>query len=164
MGEKIVMTLLIMSIVVLSCSRPISAQVVPQTVSTIVVRPHNIQQSSAACGPNALEYGFLGLSVPAGQVLMLTGIYWGAGAAAGTAAGGLVEATIYVTDGNPSNRRHVVPLSGITAADRLYAGIQAMPVPVPLFWGAFTHLCMERRTGIIGTTGIWIFGFFAPDT
>ena len=163
MRGRVITSWLIPAMVALSFVRPSGAQLTPQAASAIIVRPHNTQQTTTACGPTALEFGFLGLSVPAGQVLMLNGIYWGAGAAAGTSAGGLVEATIYITDGDPSNRRYIVPLSGITGTDRLYAGVQTLPVPVPLFRGAFTHLCMEQRTGIIGTTGVWIFGFLAPD-
>ena len=152
----------LMSVVVILPIHPAAAEVAPQTVSAIVVRPHNSQQTTSECGANALEYGFIGLTVPPGQVLMLTGIYWGAAASAGTLGGGLVEAMIYVTEGTGS-RRWVAPLSAITGTDGSFAGIQALPVPVPLFRGAFSHLCMERRTGIIGTSGIWLFGFFAPD-
>jgi hypothetical protein len=136
------------------------AQVVPQKASDIVVRPINIQQVTPACTPD-LEIGFLGLTVPPNQVLVLTGLFWGASWQPMVT----VEADLYVTDGTPANRRNIGRVSGKTGADGHFSGIQEFPVPVPLFKGTFTHLCIHNvKTGsVLGTSTFVIYGFFTPD-
>ena len=137
-----------------------AAQVVPQKASDIVVRPINIQQVTAACSPD-LEIGFLGLTVPPNQVLVLTGLFWGSS----WQPWFTVEADLYVTDGTPANRRNIGRVSGKTGADGHFSGIQAFPVPVPLFKGAFTHLCIHNVNAgsVLGTSTFEIYGFFTPD-
>ncbi len=136
------------------------AQLVPQRASDIVVRPINIQQVTPACTPD-LEIGFIGLTVPANRVLMLTGLFWGAS----WQAGFTVEADLYVTDGTPANRNNIGRISGTTGANGHFSGIQAFPVPVPMFRGAFTHLCIHNvgSGSVIGTSTFGIYGFLAPD-
>ena len=136
------------------------AQVVPQKASDIVVRPINVQQVTPACTPD-LEIGFLGLTVPPNQVLVLTGLFWGAS----WQPGFTVEADLYVTDGTPTNRRNIGRVSGKTGADGHFSDIQIFPVPVPLFKGSFTHLCIQNvnNGSVLGTSSFGIYGFFTPD-
>ena len=143
-------------------STSVSGQSAPARVSDIVVRLINVQQVTPACTPD-LEIGFIGLAVPSNQVLLLTGLFWGASSQAGF----LVEADIYVTDGNPVNRHNIARVSGTAAANGFFSGIQSFPVPVPLFRGAFTHLCIHNASSaggaVLGTSTFQIYGFFAPD-
>lgn len=138
------------------------AQVAPTRVSDIVVRHINLQQITPACTPD-LEVAMFGLTVPPNQVLLLAGFFWGASSQPGF----LVEADIYVTDGNPTNRRNIARVSGTAAANGHFAGIQNFPVPVPLFRGTFTHLCVHNAnassTSVLGTSTFQLYGFFAPD-
>jgi hypothetical protein len=94
---------------------------------------------------------------------MLTGFNWGASSQPGF----LIETDIYVTDGNPVNRRNIARISGTAAANREFAGLQTFPVPVPLFRGKFVHLCVHNATGspsVLGTSSFEVYGFFAPDS
>lgn len=133
----------------------------PSSAGDVVSLPANlIRTGTAACGTDA-EVEFFGLSVPTSQVLMITGFYFSASSSSGSDT---VEAGLYVTDGNNLNRRSVAPLSGISGSSRLYSGLNAFPVPVPLFSGNFTHLCWSPRTGTLNTSASpWLFGFFAPN-
>jgi hypothetical protein len=54
---------------------------------------------------------------------MLTGFNWGASSQPGF----LIETDIYVTDGNPVNRRNIARISGTAAANREFAGLQTFP-------------------------------------
>ncbi|HYU79294.1 MAG TPA: hypothetical protein VEK56_09925, partial [Vicinamibacterales bacterium] len=139
---------------------PVAAQVGPQSVSDLVVRGVNVQQVTPACTPD-LEIGFLGLTAPVNKVLLLTGLFWGASSQPGFT----VEADLYVTNGTPSNRQNIGRVSGTTGADGNFSGIQAFPVPLPMFRGAFTHLCIHnvKSTTILGTSTFAIYGFFAAD-
>jgi hypothetical protein len=143
-------------------STSVSGQSAPARVSDIVVRLINIQQVTPACTPD-LEIGFIGLAVPSNQVLLLTGLFWGASSHPGF----LIEADIYVTDGNPVNRNNIARVSGTAAANGFFSGIQSFPVPVPLFRGSFTHLCIHNASqaggAVLGTSTFEIYGFFAPD-
>jgi hypothetical protein len=154
----------IFAVCVLGIVQPTAAkaQVAPMRVSDIVVRGVNIQQTRPACTPDH-ELGFIGLTVPAGQVLMLTGFFWGASSQPGF----LIESDIYLTDGDPVNRRSIARISGTAAANGKFAGLQTFPVPVPSFRANFTHLCINNATGagsVIGTSTFQLYGFFAPDS
>jgi hypothetical protein len=136
------------------------AQLGPSRVSDVVVRVVNLQQTTPACTP-ALELGFF-LVPPPNKVLMMTGFFWGASFQPGR----LIETDMFITDGNPSNRRFIARISGTASANGLFSGIQTFPVPVPLFRGAFTHLCVENKTGggsVLGTSTFQLYGFFAAD-
>jgi hypothetical protein len=104
-------------------STSVSGQSAPARVSDIVARFINIQQVTPACTPD-LEIGFIGLAVPSNQVLLLTGLFWGASSHPGF----LIEADIYVTDGNPVNRNNIARVSGTAAANGFFSGIQSFPV------------------------------------
>ena len=136
------------------------ANVVPSAPSDVVSHPANLVTTSTACGTDA-EVEFIGLTVPTGQVLMITGFYFSASSTIGSDT---VESELYVTNGNNSDRRFVAPLSGISGASGLYSGLNSFPVPVPSLRGKYTHLCWVHITGTLNTSATpWLFGFFAPN-
>lgn len=154
-------SILILTLIILAKSATsVRAAVAPSSASSIVSHPANLIATTTACGTDA-EVEFLGLTVPKGQVLMITGFYFSASSTSGSDT---VESELYVTDGNNSDRRFVAPLSGISGSSGLYSGLNSFPVPVPSLRGKFTHLCWAHITGTDNTSASpWLFGFFAPN-
>ena len=114
-------TVLIVLIIFANSRSPAQANVVPSAPSNVVSHRANLVTTSTACGTDA-EVQFIGLTVPTGQVLMITGFYFGASSTVGSDT---VESELYVTNGNNSDRRFVAPLSGISGASGLYSGLRS---------------------------------------
>jgi hypothetical protein len=148
-------TVLMVLIIFANSRSPAQANVVPSAPSNVVSHPANLVTTSTACGTDA-EVEFIGLTVPTGQVLMITGFYFSASSTVGSDT---VESELYVTNGNNSDRRFVAPLSGISGASGLYSGLNTFPVPVPSLRGKYTHLCWAHITGLL--TRQQLLGFLA---
>ena len=72
-----IISVLTVLIVLGNLGSSVQANVVPSAPSDVVSHPANLVTTSTACGTDA-EVEFIGLTVPTGQVLMITGFYFSA--------------------------------------------------------------------------------------